>query len=404
MGLDRKTTGGGGGGGETFAQTLALGNTTGGTDISISAEDKITFDSTGTNKVFVQNASGESIILDTGEIIISTDSGALNEGYLDVYSTGAELGFGVSSAFSAASTEADIFFNGAKRLNVTATEMNIGGALPINMDTESKLVFDATGTNKNFLEQSTGEVIISIDPTWDTGNGHLQISSDGTAGGDSKGYAWFGETATDLGFGFDTAFGGGIGFDATRLFFYNSLSVGGDIAYPWEIKDNRAGNVSQTGNTDSLPAFIGGFSNDINSGVLNALALGGQNITTDTDDTCHLANLNTKIDALGATTGTIDLDTAGNGITDGAYKTVTATGNITLNATTAYSTNNSAKWTLEFTQDAGGTNTLTLGTNFLTPGGVAITVSLGANDTDILKFETDSAGKHRLVEHRKAYA
>jgi hypothetical protein len=93
-----------------------------------------------------------------------------------------------------------------------------------------------------------------------------------------------------------------------------------------------------------------------------------------------------------------------NALGEGSYKPVTDTGNITLNATTAFSTLNSTTWYLEFTQDAGGTNTLTLGTNFLTPGGVAPSISTGANDTDVLVFRTDSAGKHRLVEHRKAYA
>ena len=166
--------------------------------------------------------------------------------------------------------------------------------------------------------------------------------------------------------------------------------------------DNSAGDVTTRDVIDHRSTFIAARNVTIEEDIYNAPALGGEGYIVDTFGMPHTTALNEHIDALSATTGTIDIDD--NLISAGAYKTVTATGNITLNATTVHSTINSVVWYLEFTQDAGGTNTLTLGTNFLTPGGVAPVVSLGANDSDVLVFRTDSAGNHRLIEHRKAYA
>jgi hypothetical protein len=108
------------------------------------------------------------------------------------------------------------------------------------------------------------------------------------------------------------------------------------------------------------------------------------------------------IKSLSATTGTIDMDN--NDLNTGSYIKVTATGNITLNQTTVFTTAFSSIWYLEFTQDGSGGHTLTLGTNILTPGGVAVSVSTGAGDSDVLVFQSDSAGKSRLIEHRKSYS
>ena len=108
------------------------------------------------------------------------------------------------------------------------------------------------------------------------------------------------------------------------------------------------------------------------------------------------------IKQLSATTGTIAL--ANSDIANDAVLTITATGAVTLNQTTAFSITESTRWILEFTQDGVGSRTLTLGTNILTPGGVAPFVSAAINATDVLVFETDSAGSSRLIEHRKAYA
>ena len=109
------------------------------------------------------------------------------------------------------------------------------------------------------------------------------------------------------------------------------------------------------------------------------------------------------IKQLSSTTGIIAL--ASIDIANNAVLTVTPTGNITLNQTAAFSDGNtSSRWRLEFTQNATTAYTLALGTNILTPGGVAPVISASLGGKDTLIFETDGLGNSRLVEHRKAYA
>lgn len=119
--------------------------------------------------------------------------------------------------------------------------------------------------------------------------------------------------------------------------------------------------------------------------------------------TIEAGQIRREIQTLSATTGAVDMDN--NDLTNGSYITVTATGNITLSQTTALDTAFSGTWFLEFTQDGSGGHTLAFsGSNILTPGGVAPSVSTGAGDVDLLVFNSDSSGRSILVEHRKAYA
>lgn len=124
-------------------------------------------------------------------------------------------------------------------------------------------------------------------------------------------------------------------------------------------------------------------------------------ITSSSVDAPHLRNY---IHTLSATTGTIDLSAAADALVKGTYRKITATGNVTLNQVSTESTTRSSEWQLEFTQDGAGGHTLTLGTNFLTSGGAAPTVSSGVGETDIFTFRTDSAGKSRLINHETNYS
>jgi hypothetical protein len=67
-----------------LASTLAVGNTTGGNDILISQEDKITVDSGGTNKLVLDDVSTSNTIyfneFGTNEISFSTDNNAYGAG------------------------------------------------------------------------------------------------------------------------------------------------------------------------------------------------------------------------------------------------------------------------------------------------------------------------------------
>lgn len=128
--------------------------------------------------------------------------------------------------------------------------------------------------------------------------------------------------------------------------------------------------------------------------VTNPTSSGGSGTTFE------VGQLREEAQTLSAASGTVDLDN--NNLTDGAYLKVTTTGNLTINQTTALDTTYTGTWYLELTN--GGGHTLSLGTNILTPGGVGVSVSAGASDTDLLIFRSDSVGKSRLVEHRKSYA
>lgn len=249
-----------------------------------------------------------------------------------------------------------------------------------NSATTNTVLSDSSSTaNIQFDVDALDDVGISGGTPWGT-DPFIYVSNRDCAFG-------LGDSDGDITFYADS--GGATSF--FRLYLRNTTND----AIIFEAVDNRAANKTTANTSDSFGAAFGGRNVTFVSTIENAVSTGGDTLTVDTPETAHAANRNTKIDALGAVTGTIDLDTAGNGITAGAYKTVAATGNITLNATTAYSTSNSAMWHLEHTQNDGGSGvtTVTLGTNFI---GTA-TTNTGAGAITIFQFVTRSDGKHVLM-------
>lgn len=105
---------------------------------------------------------------------------------------------------------------------------------------------------------------------------------------------------------------------------------------------------------------------------------------------------------LGSVTGTLAID-----LTNGTHQYCSATGNLTLSNTSVTNTPASGKaWflTLEIVQDATGSRTLTLGTNYKSAGGVAPVLSTTASARDLVYLRGRTGTSLILVDFSKGYA
>ena len=115
-----------------FAQNLEV---QGGT-LNMTAESKITFDSTGTNKTFVENSSGNQIIMDADLITISTDGDTYLEGWLDISPTFADLAYGTdNSEVLLTNFNAKIKVNNVTLIEGTTTGLGFFNATPVAQPT-----------------------------------------------------------------------------------------------------------------------------------------------------------------------------------------------------------------------------------------------------------------------------
>ena len=115
--------------------------------------------------------------MDADLITISTDGATYLEGWLDISPTFADLAYGTdNSEVLLTNFNAKIKVNNVTLIEGTTTATNMGGGLPINLATESKITFDSSGTNKTFVDNGTAEITID--------GGLLAIKADsGYAGG-----------------------------------------------------------------------------------------------------------------------------------------------------------------------------------------------------------------------------
>lgn len=104
------------------------------------AEDKITFDSTGTNKEFVTNGTA-GILFDADVIDISADGSGLTQGWAEITSTEAVLAFGSDSAnpnngeFQVNSTNSIVRRNGTNYITVSDSGLAFHGSAAISKPT-----------------------------------------------------------------------------------------------------------------------------------------------------------------------------------------------------------------------------------------------------------------------------
>ena len=102
--------------------------------------------------------------------------------------------------------------------------------------------------------------------------------------------------------------------------------------------------------------------------------------------------------------GTITVSPQSVDIADGGTKKLIIDVDLTLNAVLGSLTNSSTMKVIIEQEGTTGGHSLTLGTNFLTSGGVAPVISTSAGSKDLLIFESGEDGKYILVEHRKSIA
>jgi hypothetical protein len=189
------------------------------------AEDKLTFDSSGTNKTFVTTATGEQINMQSADIEISTDAGTLAEGSVNLTSSDVVLAFddsGVAAGGEIAinATNLRLKRNAKDFVTITDTNLNIGAGEDINIDTESKFVFDSSGTNKNAIEDSNSNAYLAFNQN---GTNDASISADNTG---AKGYVIVNDTQADLAFnnsGGDVLYG--ISARSTNVQFRANASI-----------------------------------------------------------------------------------------------------------------------------------------------------------------------------------
>jgi len=193
-----------------WGDVLANSNTSSGSNPTISAEDKIIFDSSGSNVQALKDSTGTQAILfeatggvyDSNQISLSADgTNALEQGFVAVSSTSAVIGFDDDTPLSFMlfdSTSATLDVAGNILIEGNATEINIGGGLPINIAAESKIVFAATPTDITAITNGTSSMSIdgsiinlstddgSLDESWieltDT-EGLLAFGADSSAAG-----------------------------------------------------------------------------------------------------------------------------------------------------------------------------------------------------------------------------
>lgn len=170
---------------------------------TMEAEDKITFNSSGTNKVFMQDSVGTQKILSetsgtytgyTDQIGISADgTNVFAKGFCIVYNEGASIGYDwdtPTSILELSATSFGLSYNANVLLQGTASGINMGGGQPIVLNTESKITFDDSGTNKQFVTNGTSGIQMEGDI--------IDISADGATL--AKGYITAENTLASIAF------------------------------------------------------------------------------------------------------------------------------------------------------------------------------------------------------------
>ena len=98
------------------------------------AEQKITFDSSGTNKVFAtDSSSGADIQFNasgTDDVLITSDNGGYTEGWAYIGNDAAQVGYD-SNNLSFDSTSLNIFIGGTSRINANTTGLGFFNSTPV---------------------------------------------------------------------------------------------------------------------------------------------------------------------------------------------------------------------------------------------------------------------------------
>ncbi len=161
---------GGGGGGETLAQTLAIGNTTGGTDIAFGDNDKATFGANTDLEIYHDGSNSYVVDDGTGNLFIGGAS------YVDI-GNGVSGAGGQTYARFNTSGSCQLNHNGVNRLTTTASGVDING--DISLGDNNKGTFGAAddleifhdGSNSYVADYGTGNLFIGGSNYVDIGNG-----------------------------------------------------------------------------------------------------------------------------------------------------------------------------------------------------------------------------------------
>ena len=137
----------------TLAQVLSKGNTTGGTDLAVSAGDDITFTSTSkaifNSQLEIYGDNSNSYIDDVGTGNLYVRSGAIR-----LQSTGGE-----NMIYAIADAGVNIYYNNSKKFETTTDGVKITGGL---QDKD-----DSLGTNGQYLTSTGTEIDWATLPTYD---------------------------------------------------------------------------------------------------------------------------------------------------------------------------------------------------------------------------------------------
>jgi len=164
------TSTGGGSGGETLAQTLVLGNATGGSDVAFGDNDKATFGAADDLEIFHDGSNSYVGDYGTGNLFVGGTS------YVDIGNGIAGVGGQTYARFNTAGS-CQLNYNGVDRLTTTNTGVDING--DISLGDNNKGTFGAAddleilhdGSNSYVADYGTGNLFIGGSSYVDIGNG-----------------------------------------------------------------------------------------------------------------------------------------------------------------------------------------------------------------------------------------
>jgi len=280
------TSTGGGGGNETLAQTLVLGNTTGGTDIAFADNDKATFGANTDLEIYHDGTNSYVVDDGTGNLFIGGSS------YVDIGNGVIGAGGQTYARFNTAGS-CQLNYNNVDRLETTSSGILVNGTVNGRNISSDGVKLDGIEALADVTD--TDNVVASL-----TAGTNITIAADGTIS--STGGTGGGETlAQTLAIG-NTTGGADIVFgdnDKATFGLGADLEIYHDTLNSY-VKDSGTGNL-----------FVGGTNYvEIGNGVTGA---GGQTYARfNTSGSCDLkynnsnklSTTNTGIDV----TGTITFD------------------------------------------------------------------------------------------------
>ena len=180
----------------------------------------------------------------------------------------------------------DSLVGGNNQLSEILLNGNTSGSTDIYIDNGQKLrtpsiEFDSSVTN-TIMSDSNSSAGISFNLLGD--NTVIMSNTDGT---DDDSFILVGDIGTEIVNNIDAEFGSYYGSYDDRLFLTIGYNSGGFLANTgnvFEVLSNKTATKTARGLSQTFPVLIGGEGNSATAGIVNAVVVGGVNLTADKND------------------------------------------------------------------------------------------------------------------------